>query len=638
MGILIEELRIRNYKCYENVDVKLKGSSLLLGANNVGKTSLLEALELCFTRNKRIDEELVFVKKDEDLQKDKVILLDVLISSVDANFDDNWFELFGTFIIEEEFENKDCVALRTIIKYNNLKGEYDIERKALNSWPLSKDVIDFSDFNSSRVTNEIIESIPVFYLDAKRDISSELGDKFSYWGKLVKDINLSEEDIKVMEINLNEINDSIVKNSDVLKHLSTSLNKITDVMDSGKNSVVINPVSRKIKDLNKGMEIRFNDRHSESFSITNQGMGTRSWATFLTLSAYIDWKIKEMKEQDKPFHPLILLEEPESHLHPQAQRKIYKQMKNLKGQKLISTHSPIIAAQVELEEIIHVYKKRDSSNLNYLNLTDLTDNEHRKLKEEVLKTRGDILFADIMILCEGETEEQVLPKLFNEFFGQESFELGANIVSVDGYGNYKPFMRIARDLDIDLFILSDGEEKVIKKVTKDYKSIFNESEEESIDKHIKFLPNKADFEKYLVAEGYTNELIQIIDKMKGKVGFINDYIEKNNGQLGKSKPTKDKCLTCKQDIYEKEIKDYSGEVGFTSALLDCLASNKTEYSAEIGDMILKREGKDRIPKIIQELFLGISEIKNYPFKEEFNVSKIGQKDDDKEYIYAKLDC
>ena len=107
MGILIEELRIRNYKCYENVDVKLKDSSLLLGANNVGKTSLLEALELCFTRNKRIDEELVFVKKDEDLQKDKMIILDVLISSVDANFDDKWFELFGTFVIEEEFEDKE---------------------------------------------------------------------------------------------------------------------------------------------------------------------------------------------------------------------------------------------------------------------------------------------------------------------------------------------------------------------------------------------------------------------------------------------------------------------------------------------------------------------------------------------------
>ena len=88
---------------------------------------------------------------------------------------------------------------------------------------------------------------------------------------------------------------------------------------------------------------------------------------------------------------------------------------------------------------------------------------------------------------------------------------------------------------------------------------------------------------------------------------------------------------------EQEIKDYSGEVGFTSALLDCLASNKTEYSAEVGDMILKREGLERIPKIIQELFWEIVEIKKYPVKEEFNDSKMDQNYDKKEGTYAKVD-
>lgn len=81
MGVCIEELRIRNYKCYENVDIKLNESNLLLGVNNVGKTSLLEALELCFLQYKRVNGDIIFVKKDEILSKDKVIILDVLIGS-----------------------------------------------------------------------------------------------------------------------------------------------------------------------------------------------------------------------------------------------------------------------------------------------------------------------------------------------------------------------------------------------------------------------------------------------------------------------------------------------------------------------------------------------------------------------------
>ncbi|MDG3045311.1 AAA family ATPase [Bacillus sp. B6(2022)] len=71
MDIIIEEMRIRNYKCYESVDVKFKKSSLILGANNSGKTSLLEALKLCFTRYSKVDEELIFVRKNEELTKDK---------------------------------------------------------------------------------------------------------------------------------------------------------------------------------------------------------------------------------------------------------------------------------------------------------------------------------------------------------------------------------------------------------------------------------------------------------------------------------------------------------------------------------------------------------------------------------------
>lgn len=608
MDIMIEELRIRNYKCHANTNIKLNESNLLLGANNVGKTALLEALELCFTRFKKINEELVYISKNEPIDKNKEIIIDVLIKPAnEESFGDMWFELFGNFIFENE--NCDFVALRTVIKYNELKGEYELERKALNSWSKIEDVVSYDDFSSHRVTKDILDSIPVFYLDAKRDITTEMTDKFSYWGKLIKDINLSTLDLSLAEQSLNDINDTIVSQSDVLNHLSSKLNTITKVVGEN-NQVEINPVSRKIKDLSKGMEIRFNDAVSESFPISNLGMGTRSWATFLTLSAYIDWRIKEMTEKDMPFHPILLLEEPEAHLHPQAQRKIYSQMRNLTGQKFISTHSPIIAAQAELRELLHIIKTQSFSEINHLKIEKLSPNEQRKIKEEVFKTRGDILFSNILILCEGETEDQVLPQFFKHHFNAEPFEMGVNIVSSGGSGKYKPFLQIAYDLGIKLYILSDGEKQTIREVKKHYQNVFSDASDEEIQKHIKFLPNGADFEKYLIDENYIPELLDVVKEISGNENYIEAYITKKNGTKGKPSRTNKKCEKCNQHIFEQEVRDYSGDEGFKQALLKYLSDNKTEYASLIADKILQRKSDSAIPKMIQELFneLPISKI------------------------------
>ena len=89
------------------------------------------------------------------------------------------------------------------------------------------------------------------------------------------------------------------------------------------------------------------------------------------------------------------------------------------------------------------------------------------------------------------------------------------------------------------------------------------------------------------------------------------FKQKNHGNLGRPRRTDDVCAECNQNIFIQETKDFAGEDGITSALIECLTSIKTEYSALIGQEILKREGIDKIPTALRELFSEIARIKLY---------------------------
>ena len=140
-------------------------------------------------------------------------------------------------------------------------------------------------------------------------------------------------------------------------------------------------------------------------------MGTRSWISFLTLGAYVDWEKQRLVEDDPESESYIMLtmEEPEAHLHPQAQQKLYSQLCKFSGQKIISTHSPSIVAQAELCDLIHFEKINGKTQAHSFNASNYTEEEKNRIKREVISSHGELLFANTILLCEGITEEQALP-------------------------------------------------------------------------------------------------------------------------------------------------------------------------------------------------------------------------------------
>lgn len=463
-------------------------------------------------------------------------------------------------------------------------------------------------------------------MDAQRDISDDLKSKKSYFGKTTSKTDITPEKTKKIEKQLNDINDDIIRSIPSLNLAAENIAKIGRTLGNNGSDIQIEPLARSLADLHKGMDITLKDGNSAKFSISQHGMGTRSWLSFLTLGAYVEEYHNEVKKDEADDYVMLTLEEPEAHLHPQAQRQLYSQIEDFRGQKVVSTHSPNVVAQSNLADIIHFYKDEGITKVQRFLESEYESEEIMKIKREVIKTRGELLFSSGIVLCEGITEEQALPIYFKEYFGVDPIFLGINIIGVDGQ-NYKTFLNLIKDFGIRWYIFSDGEKSTINGVRKAVKVISNQDIAEL--KNVIILENGEDFEKYLIKSGYSEHIIEAINKVEcvgnepdekqieehkvGKKTFFEKYIEKikssNDKQVKRRKTDKPPCLECGQDIYEDVVGEADGLSGEHKTVYKCITSKKAKakYATTIAEYIVQDEDiNKRIPTKILSLFEEIS--------------------------------
>ncbi|MBT4289267.1 MAG: AAA family ATPase [Deltaproteobacteria bacterium] len=567
MSILLKSVRVSGFRGLENIQVELEQTTILTGMNNTGKTSFLKALQLALGYRQFITQDDFFIKGNSASNR---IVVDLLIVPITTDgkkgdeFSEDWESLLTTDRIRNDDIGNSIVPLRTIITFDTIKNSYKSEQFILQVWPeFIQDDVNWFDNENGKKKSFHFDEIPFFYMDAQRDILEDTKLRNSYLGKMLSKIEYSEEDIKEIEKQIKTLNEQAVSSSDILSKIKTTLKELDTAMDTNSEGIEITPFTKKIRDLNKGLTIYYSDQQ-ESFSMDYHGMGTRSWSSLLTLKSFISLLASNAEEDKSAFFPILAIEEPEAHLHPNAQKKLYTQMDAINGQKIISTHSPYIAAMAKLNQIRNFYKNETVS-CGKLDLENLTKEEIRKIVRQVINSRGEIFFSKVIIFFEGETEEQALPILAQKFFDNTSVELGLDFVGVGGYGNYLPFLRFTEALNIPWFIFSDAENQPKASVQKQFLDCGTDKNEEDC---IVFLNDGNDFERQLIEDGFGDEIKQAIIKE-------GDYQNEQHKQA--------KVL---------EIGNYDND-----KLYEVITGNKTQYGPAIAEQITEVE-KDLPAKVI----------------------------------------
>lgn len=152
---------------------------------------------------------------------------------------------------------------------------------------------------------------------------------------------------------------------------------------------------------------------------------------------------------------VLLIEEPELYLRPQAQRYLYRLLRTFArggNQVLYSTHSANLLNVARLDELAFVSRGEEGTQV--LHPEPLSPDEDFRVLTEFDAARSELFLARAALLVEGQTERLALPFAFAAC-GYDVDREGVSIVECGGKANILLFGRVCRAAGVPFVALFD---------------------------------------------------------------------------------------------------------------------------------------------------------------------------------------
>lgn len=156
---------------------------------------------------------------------------------------------------------------------------------------------------------------------------------------------------------------------------------------------------------------------------------------------------------------VLLIEEPELLLTPQAQRylsRLLRRFAEAGNQVLYSTRSTAFLDAAHHDEILRLDLRKGRRSVRRTRPRDLSDAARVRLAAEFDHERSEMFFARSVVLVEGQTERLALPFVFRAM-GHDADAEGIAIVEVGGKSNLPLAAGLLRDLGIPFVVVFDAD-------------------------------------------------------------------------------------------------------------------------------------------------------------------------------------
>lgn len=467
----VVRLNIANFRGIKSAQIHFGGHTLLVGMNNVGKSTICEALELALglDRLKRfppVEEYDFYNARYLDKTAEPAITIPITIEVVLVDLTDelathcfdrleHWHLTEKRLLTEGEIDLSDnpqvceCLRIETVARYNIEEDEFEA-KAVFCSGPLKQDG------TPAEVPRHIRQLFGFFYLRALRTGSRALSLER---GSLL-DIILERRKIRtgIWENAIEQlrgltppIDEGAADLTPVLENIEKRLAQYIP-MPSGVRNTQLFVSQLKREHLRKTISffLRTSD-DQDAVPFQEVGAGTLNTLVLVLLSV-----IAEIRKGNVIF----AMEEPEIALPPHTQRRIANYLLSKTTQCFVTSHSPYIIERFQADQIQILRKYKDS----VVDAKSLTVGETLKGKTYRKHARRGLAEAMLgrgVIVCEGPTERDMILAAAEKMEAADPDECypldvsGVSVISTDGDGALPEYGAFFKSLEIEAYAFYD---------------------------------------------------------------------------------------------------------------------------------------------------------------------------------------
>ena len=431
----IEKVELIGFRNFSRSTINFNANTLILGANDVGKTNLIFALRLLLDRSlseRDIEPQTTDFYIDSNGQQ---------VSDFEVNlFFKNVCEDSARSILRGHVSEDDTSVFSFRAK---LSGDYQI---------LTGSSMDDLQEANSRF---YLKAINLKYVQSRRDLKRFIESEKKHLLKIAK------EERPEQEVKNDDTHTSLIS-----KSLTTINSQIKNLNYVRQSTSLVNEELKSLSHLDSGYRVTLDTGaiQVQQF-IDNLQLGAEKNGAPLLLGGdgrdnqilLALWKAKSEREHDPQHHvTFYCVEEPEAHLHPHQQRRLASYLnESLCGQVLITTHSPQVVEQFKPSSIIRLYIDKDTSVAASEGCSQCINDAWDDLGYRMSILPAEAFFSSCVLLVEGPSEKLLYQEMSKEFDKCLDY-FNVSIISVDGV-QFKVYTQILSAMGIPYVVRTDND-------------------------------------------------------------------------------------------------------------------------------------------------------------------------------------